>query len=38
MGIRRPLVWRTPALLYRLRIDACGTTTDGEDGIDATFH
>jgi hypothetical protein len=38
MGIRRPLVWTTPALLYRLRIDACGTTTDGEDGIDANFH
>jgi hypothetical protein len=38
VGIRRPLVLRTPGLLHRLCIDACGTTTDGEDGIGATVH
>jgi hypothetical protein len=37
-GIRRPLVRRTLRLLHRPRIDAGGTTTDGEDGIDDIVH
>jgi hypothetical protein len=38
VGIRRPLVRRTPGLLHRLCINACGLTTDSEDGIGATVH